>query len=105
MKLAPYGVAAPRGNPASAGGQQSHGASARAPVLKPCIKCGVPCRGSRCAKHALPPRGAAHRRARAQTLPEEFVCWLCGRPATPDDPLVGTMFLHERTAAPTSART
>lgn len=28
-----------------------------------------------------------HRTARALTLAEEHVCWICGRPGTTDDPL------------------
>jgi hypothetical protein len=58
-------------------------------MKRPCIECGRPSSGPRCAEHALPPRGWQHQQARAQTLAEENICWLCGKPPTPDDPLVG----------------
>ncbi len=56
-------------------------------MLRPCLICGTPAKGSRCAKHALPPRGAAHRRARKQVLAGATVCAECGQPPTPDNPL------------------
>lgn len=42
-----------------------------------------------CAQHPAPTtsRGRAHRKARAQTLREEHICWLCGQPGTAADPL------------------
>lgn len=37
-------------------------------------------------KRPIPDYGA-HRRLRAQVLAEERLCWICGGPGTPDDPL------------------
>jgi len=60
-------------------------------ILKHCAARGcstlVPAGTARCGLHARPGRGQAHRLARAQTLAEEQVCWLCGQPARPTDPL------------------
>ena len=60
-------------------------------ILKHCAAAGcttlVPAGVSRCVAHTRPPRGRAHRQARALTLAEEHVCWLCGLPARPGDPL------------------
>lgn len=45
---------------------------------------------SRCAAHMLPRaerNTTAHKRARAQTLREEHVCWICGKPQIYGDPL------------------
>jgi 5-methylcytosine-specific restriction endonuclease McrA len=56
-------------------------------VIRACVICGRRCSGARCPRHAITPRGAEHRRARRQVLSEEQICWLCGEPGRPDDPL------------------
>lgn len=57
--------------------------------LSPCLVCGTPSAGPRCPDHrkAQPYSSAEYQAARAQTLSEEDVCWICGLPATVDDPL------------------
>lgn len=59
--------------------------------MRACTVCGRKTQvGSRCEVH---PRrdekrqSPAYRKARAQTLEEEYVCWLCLGPPTEDDPL------------------
>src|SRR5262245_50469547 len=59
-------------------------------MLKTCSVCGRPARTSRCPEHPKPrrPYGTAeYKRNRAQTLLEESLCWRCGKPAKPGDPL------------------
>jgi hypothetical protein len=56
--------------------------------MKACNVCGrIIDRGSRCAEHAIPARGRAHRVASLQTRAEERTCWICGKPGTTNDPL------------------
>lgn len=58
--------------------------------LRACSICGtiVPAPETRCARHRKGYTATAeHKRMRAQVLSEEHVCWICGKPAAPDDPL------------------
>ena len=44
--------------------------------------------GTKCPEcQAVPRRGWAHERASRQVRLEEWVCWICGEPAKPGDPL------------------
>lgn len=76
-------------------------------VKQPCLQCGVPCEGARCAKHrgmyevarqrrqqavrssgggaARPYRGDYARRA-AEVRASTVLCWLCGEGWRADDP-------------------
>jgi 5-methylcytosine-specific restriction endonuclease McrA len=71
-------------------------------TLRPCIVCGRPTTGSRRAAHALPYRGWDQTHARRQVLSEENVCWRCGRPATPTDPLVAGHLIPRAIGGPTT---
>jgi 5-methylcytosine-specific restriction endonuclease McrA len=56
--------------------------------LRPCLTCGRPARGTRCADHRIPPRSSRpHRRARAHVLANATRCHTCGQPPTPGNPL------------------
>lgn len=62
-------------------------------MLRPCLACGTPTKGSYCPSHAprkhdgrtTTERGLGHdyRKVAAQVLAEEHVCWMCGQPARP----------------------
>ena len=55
-----------------------------------CSICGtiVPAPATRCPKHPkVTISSGPHRRMRAQVLAEEHLCWICGKPAQPNDPL------------------
>src|SRR5437870_6911013 len=70
-------------------------------MLRPCLECGTPTsHGPRCPACAPPPRGHAHQQARRQTLSEETLCWLCGEPARPNDPLTADHIIARATAGP-----
>lgn len=57
-------------------------------AIKACTVCGRRSLSRRCAEHAIPARGHAHRKAAKQTLREEYVCAICETPGTDADPLV-----------------
>jgi 5-methylcytosine-specific restriction endonuclease McrA len=59
-------------------------------VLQACLACGQPTsNGTRCASCTQPsPYASAEYQINRRTvLAQEHECWLCGKPATPDDPL------------------
>jgi hypothetical protein len=55
--------------------------------LKACTQCGKPTLTTRCADHRIPTRGRPHRTASATTMAAAKVCWICGQPPRPGDPL------------------
>ena len=73
------------------------------PMMKPCLDCGTPAHGNRCPEHAAThkQRGQArHQQRRAERggprtkggasrggVGAGAVCWLCGKPATLNDPM------------------
>jgi 5-methylcytosine-specific restriction endonuclease McrA len=65
------------------------------PRLRACITCGRISSTPRCPEHTRkkPYSTAEYRVARAQTLAEEKVCWICGGEPTTDDPLVADHLL------------
>jgi hypothetical protein len=62
----------------------------RAARLRPCIGCGTPTPGkSRCERCGGDPgpRTSADRKQRATLVKSSALCWICGHPPTPTDPL------------------
>lgn len=47
----------------------------------------LPVGTTRCPGHALPKRGAQHRRASNPVVKSATVCWICNLPPTSSDPL------------------
>ena len=57
-------------------------------TYRPCICCGTPATAPRCPACATAGAyGPAYQRTRAAVLAAEQVCWLCGEPPRPGDPL------------------
>jgi 5-methylcytosine-specific restriction endonuclease McrA len=58
--------------------------------LRACVQCGVPCHGSRCPAHALPPRDRARasQKMLRQIAASATHCAICGEGPRPGDPFV-----------------
>ena len=76
-------------------------------MKQPCLECGRPTNGTRCSLHqvrherqrnrtasirrsngggASRPYDAEYRKAAAEVRATTLFCWICGKPAKPDDP-------------------
>ena len=80
-------------------------------LAKPCLTCGQTTRsGSYCPRCDQRRRGtptqrgytATYQRLRLEVLDEEDICWICGQPGRPGDPLTADHVTPLRDGGPTT---